>query len=82
MELFCSTTISHNPLTPLHSQVIAAAALFLSTKVEEVPRALEDVVNVFFRARNVGTLSGEQMDAQLADPVRPSVAAGGMELNL
>lgn len=70
-------TVPTNPNTlgPPLPQTIAAAALYLATKVEESPRALEDLVQVFFRARNGGALTAEQLDEQLKDPARARTAA-------
>lgn len=50
------------------SQVVAAASLFLSTKVEECVIALEDVVRVIYKAKNKN-LSSAQADQELLNPV-------------
>ena len=50
-------------------QIISAACLFLASKIEEVPRALEDVVRVTYPVRHQGVLDPGTIDQRLADPV-------------
>lgn len=64
----CSLLIPTGP--PSLPQVIAAAAVFLCTKVEEVQRSLEDVVMVFYKARNKASMPSDQIEQDLRDAVR------------